>query len=45
MYIYNVLRCTALLVLIVTISAAPVLLISYDSGSDQLKKEKYSQIK
>lgn len=40
MYVCNVLRCTALLVLIVAICAAPVSLINYDSGSDQLKGKK-----
>lgn len=45
MYVRDVFRCTALWVLIVTISAAPVLLICCDSGSEQFKNEKRSQTK
>lgn len=45
LYVCYVLRCTALLVLIVTISAALLLLISYVSGSDQLNKEQHSQLR
>lgn len=45
LHVCYVLRCMALLVLIITVSAALLLLISYGSGSDQLKKEKPSQIK
>lgn len=40
MYVCHVLRCTALLVLFVSIFAALVLLINYDIDSDQLKRKK-----